>query len=209
MRKFVNWASILFIVLLVYAFIANYFDKVPYFPFGEFDMFPTLGVIITAIEAKDFFNSRKYINLIKNGEIKNFPSVMSALEKYDTRIYKIIMEDYYNEISDKIDKLNAYIEDERYLFLENIRTKSNASFDIKKELDELHTLKHNKDVLKKIKKGLITWDDVYTQYLHNVCIQYVEKFLLEEVTKDDKEKILRDVKTIEALRSGGANVILK
>lgn len=209
MRKFINWASILFIVLLAYAFVANYFDKVPYFPFGEFDIFPTLGVIASAIAAKDFFNSRKYINLIKNGEIKNLPSVMSALEKYDARIYKIIMEDYYNEISNKIDELNAYIEDEKYLFLENIRTKSNVSFDIKKELNELHTLKYDKDILKEIKKGVITWDDVYTQYIHNVCIQYAKNFLLEEVTEDDKEKILRDVKTIEKLRSGGANVILK
>lgn len=209
MRKFVNWASILFIVLLAYAFVANYFDKVPYFPFGEFDIFPTLGIIVSAIAAKDFLNSRKYINLIKNGEIKNLPSVMSALEKYDTHIYKIIMEDYYNEISDKIDELNAYIEDEKYIFLENIRKNSNTSFDIKKEVNELHILKCNKDILKEIKKGVITWDDVHTQYVHNVCIQYVEKFLLEEVTEDDKEKILRDVKTIETLRNGDANVILK
>lgn len=209
MRKFVNWASILFIVLLVYAFVANYFDKVPYFPFGEFDIFPTLAAIAVAIATVDFLNTKKYIELIKKGEIKNLPSVMSALEKYDKRIYKIIMEDYYNEISNKIDELNAYIEDEKYLFLENIRTKSNASFDIKKELDELHTLKYDKDVLKKIKKGVTTWDDVYTEYLHDTCTQYVKKFLLEEVTKDDKEKILRDVKTIEALRNGGANVILQ
>lgn len=207
MRKFVNWASILFIVLLAYAFVANYFDKVPYFPFGEFDIFPTLGVIVSAIAAKDFLNSRKYINLIKNGEIKNLPSLMSALEKYDTRIYKIIMEDYYSEISSKIDELNAYIEEERFLFLENIKT--NASFDIRKELKELHTLKRNKNIIKEIKKGVITWDDIYTQYIHNVCIHYAEKFLLEEVTEDDKEKILHDVKTIKTLRNGGANIILK
>lgn len=209
MRKFSNWASILFVGCFVYAFIANYFDKVPYFPFGEFDIFPTLGVIASAIAAKDFFNSRKYINLIKNGEIKNLPSIMSALEKYDTRIYKIIMEDYYNEISDKIDELNAYIEDEKYLFLENIRTKSNVSFDIKKELNELHTLKCNKDILKEIKKGVITWDDVYETYIHNICINYVEKFLLEEVTSEDREKVIRDINTITKLRSGGTNVILK
>ena len=211
MRKYINWVSItiLSIILFVYAIIAYYFDILPYFPFGELDIFPTLGVIISAFLAKDVLYKRNFIDLIKNGEIKNIPSVMSALEKYDTHIYKSIMKDYYSEISDEIDKLNAYIEDEKYLFLENIRTKSNISFDIKKELDNLYYLKYSKDILKEIKNGVITWDDIYIQYLHNVCIQYVEKFLLEEVTEDDKEKILHNVKTIETLRSGGANVILK
>lgn len=208
MRKFSNWASILFVILLAYAFIANYFDKVPYFPFGEFDIFPTLGVIASAIAAKDFLNTRKYIGLIKNGEIKNLPSVMSALEKYDKRIYDIIMEDYFNEISNKIDELNAYIEDEKFLFLEKIRVKSNASFDVKKEVNELYSLKCDKDILKEIKKGTITWDDVYAKYIHNVCFNYTEKFLLEEVADEDKEKILRDVNTIKKLRNGGTNVIL-
>lgn len=208
MRKFSNWASILFVILLAYAFIANYFDKVPYFPFGEFDIFPTLGVIASAIAAKDFLNTRKYLGLIKNGEIKNLPSVMSALEKYDKRIYDIIMEDYFNEISNKIDELNAYIEDEKFLFLEKIRVKSNASFDVKKEVNELYSLKCDKDILKEIKKGTITWDDVYARYIHNVCFNYTEKFLLEEVADEDKEKILRDVNTIKKLRNGGTNVIL-
>ena len=208
MRKFSNWASILFVILLAYAFIVNYFDKVPYFPFGEFDIFPTLGVIASAIAAKDFLNTRKYIGLIKNGEIKNLPSVMSALEKYDKRIYDIIMEDYFNEISNKIDELNAYIEDEKFLFLEKIRVKSNASFDVKKEVNELYSLKCDKDILKEIKKGTITWDDVYAKYIHNVCFNYTEKFLLEEVADEDKEKILRDVNTIKKLRNGGTNVIL-
>lgn len=209
MRKFINWASILFVVCFVYAFIANYFDKVPYFPFGEFDIFPTLGVIASAIAAKDFLNYRRYIGLIKNGEIKNLPSVMSALEKYDKRIYDIIMEDYFNEISNKIDELNAYIEDERFAFLEKIRVQSNASFDVKKEVKELYTLKCNKDILKEIKKGTITWDDVYEKYIHNTCINYAEKFLLEEVASEDREKVIRDINTITKLRNGGTNVILQ
>ena len=90
MRKFINWASILFVVCFVYAFIANYFDKVPYFPFGEFDIFPTLGVIASAIAAKDFLNYEwiNYFNDV-NLEIDN---LINTKELPDARISELLEE---------------------------------------------------------------------------------------------------------------------
>ena len=207
MRKFINWASIAFVCLFVYAILSNYFLVIPSLPFGEWDLFPSLAAISVAISGYKLVESKKFIRLIDNGEIKHFPAVMSALKATDKDIYNVIMQDYRNHVSKKIDDLNAYIEDERRRCFDEFKSKGMTSFNVKDETAQLYDYKITKDTLLKIQRGEMSWEDVYQNSICSCKINYTVKYLLGELSEEENNKILKEVEIIKKFRSGGNNVI--
>lgn len=208
MRKFINWASIAFVCLFVYAILSNYFLVIQSLPFGEWDLFPSLAAISVAISGYKLVESKKFIKLIDNGEIKYFPAVMAALEATDKDIYNVIIRDYRNHVSKKIDDLSAYIEDEKCRCFDEFKSKGMTSFNVKDETTQLYNYKTMRDTLLKIQRGEMSWEDVYQNFIHFCKMNYTVKYLLGELSEEENNKILKEVETIKELRNGGNKVII-
>lgn len=206
MRKFINWASIVFVCVFVYAVLSTYITAIPSLPIGDWDLLPSLAVIAAGISGYKLVESKKYIELIDSGEINHLPAVMAALEVANRDIYKIIMQDYRNLVSKRIDALSAYIEDERYRSVDELHDKATLDFDVKQELAQLNHYKALRDTLSEVQRGKTTWEKVNQRYMNACEINHTEKYLLGELTEEDSSKIQRDVETIKKLRSGGIKV---
>ena len=202
MRKFINWASIIFVCAFIYTVLSTYISAIPSLPIGDWDLLPSLAVIAAGISGYKLVRSKKYIELIDSGKINHFPAVMAALEIADKDIYKIIMQDYRNLVSKRIDALTAYIEDERYRAVNELHDKGTLDFDVREEMIQLNHYKALRETLSEVQRGKTTWENVNQKYM-NVCeINHTEKYLLGELTEEENSKIRRDVEIIKSLRDG-------
>ncbi|MBP3630133.1 MAG: hypothetical protein J6J23_01455 [Clostridia bacterium] len=202
MRKFINWASIIFVCAFIYTVLSTYISAIPSLPIGDWDLLPSLAVIAAGISGYKLVRSKKYIELIDSGKINHFPAVMAALEIADKDIYKIIMQDYRSLVSKRIDALTAYIEDERYRAVNELHDKGTLDFDVREEMIQLNHYKALRETLSEVQRGKTTWENVNQKYM-NVCeINHTEKYLLGELTEEENSKIRRDVEIIKSLRDG-------
>lgn len=202
MRKFINWASIIFVCAFIYTVLSTYITAIPSLPIGDWDLLPSLAVIAAGISGYKLVRSKKYIELIDNGKINHFPAVMAALEIADKDIYKIIMQDYRSLVSKRIDALTAYIEDERYRAVNELYDKGTMDFDVKEEMAQLKHYKALRETLSEVQRGKTTWENVYQRYMNACKINYTEKYLLGELTEEENSEIHRDVEIIKNLRDG-------
>ena len=83
MRKFINWASVSFVLVFIYAVLSANISAIPSLPIGDWDVLPSLAVIAAGISGYKLVKSKKYIELIDSGKINHFPAVMAALEIAD------------------------------------------------------------------------------------------------------------------------------
>lgn len=206
MRKFFNWASIIFVCVFIYAVLSTYITVIPSLPIGDWDLLPSLAVIAAGISGYKLVRSKKYIELIDSGKINHFPAVMAALEIADKDTYKTIMQDYRSLVSKRIDALTAYIEDERYRAVNELHDKGVLDFDVRQEMTQLNHYKILRETLSEVQRGKTTWENVNQRYMNACEINHTEKYLLGELTEEENSKIQRDVETIKKLRSGGIKV---
>lgn len=206
MRKFINWASVIFLCVFIYTVLSTYITAIPSLPIGEWDLLPSLAVIAAGISGYKLVRSKKYIELIDSGKINHFPAVMAALEVADKDIYKVIMQDYRSLVSKRIDALTAYIEDERYRAVNELHDKGTLDFDVREEMIQLNHYKALRETLSEVQRGKTTWENVNQKYMNACKINYTEKYLLGELTEEENSEIHRDVERIKNLRDGGNKV---
>lgn len=206
MRKFVNWASIIFVCVFIYTVLSTYITAIPSLPIGDWDLLPSLAVIAAGISGYKLVRSKKYIELIDSGKINHFPAVMAALEIADKDFYKIIMQDYRSLVSKRIDALTAYIEDERYRAVNELHDKGTLDFDVRQETAQLNHYKALRETLSEVQRGKTTWENVNQKYMNACEINHTEKYLLGELTEEENSKIQSDVERIKKFCSGGFNV---
>lgn len=205
MYKFINWASIAFLLIFCYSVLSTYIQVLPLFPIGEWGVLPSLAAIAVGQIGFDYAKAKKYANFLMETDIKDFPAIMSALEKADKKAYNIIFEEYSKLVANKLDKLNAYVEDERFRIIDNVKNGKTVSFDIKKETREIYSLKSTKEVLRDIRRHKITWDEIQEKYIRNMCIMYATKYELGEIDEAESKRIKSDAAYIEIFRNGGNN----
>lgn len=206
MRKFINWASVIFICALIYSILSTYISILPILPIGEWDLLPSLAVIAAGISGYKLIRSKKYINLIDSGKISHFPAIMAALEIADNDMYKIILRDYSKLVMDKINELNTYIEDERRRCYDEFKDNKTVDFNVTNETKKLDQYKALRNTLSDIKRHKITWEEIYQNLIKSCNIRYTEKFLLGELPQEDVKRINADISTINKLRDGGDTV---
>lgn len=187
MRKFINWASVIFICALIYSILSTYISILPILPIGEWDLLPSLAVIAAGISGYKLIRSKKYINLIDSGKINHFPAIMAALEIADN-------------------ELNTYIEDERCRCYDEFKDNKTVDFNVTNEARKLYQYKSLRNTLSDIKRHKITWEEIYQNFIKSCNIHYTEKFLLGELPQEDVKKINADISSINKLRDGGATV---
>lgn len=207
MNKWSKVLILIWILVLLYSII-QLFMHLPEIPFWKWGTLPCLTTIIVAVLGKEYLDGRKLGRLLYDNKVKYIPYLFAGLERSDYELYQNTLREYYSCLESGISTEKFYIEDEKEEHLENVRKGIPSSFDVRKEFDEKSRLEGIKESFDRVKTKQCTWEDLLKENEKKLGHYYIIKYLLDELTIDEKCSIQTEIERINKIRAGGNKVNL-
>lgn len=196
-------------LLLFYDILSSIITAVPHYQFLSDGIFPALATIFACLRVMDFFDVKKFVDMMDKGEFLSIPVIMAALNKTDKGAYDKVMKSHIALLKTRTKEYENTIKTTRQKAIAEYKHSGKLQFNVQEMNEKLYSDQQFLKTIERIESGDYSWEQFFRDIKKDSGVWCVIRYLLDRAPEDEKVKIDSTISQIKNLTNGGMTFKVK